>query len=241
MLAGSSPPAFFVFVRRWDGGTWMEYPGSAQNGGIPQATRPDQYAPQKIIVDSLDRAVVAWHDDRAGGVLPEVYARRFGWRPTDLGQFFGPGGAPIALGQATLQTSVMLQGRISGNLLPRDGRLQIEVVPAGSAFTGRPTAEAATYLPVGELQTVAVSGLAWGVRYQWQARVVDVGGQVSDWVPFGGNPAGQTDFAIQRPKRHENNEHICGVSGAGAGGDILLMGAGLLAAFSVVLLVRKAG
>lgn len=77
-------------------------------------------------------------------------------------------------------------------------KLQIELRPIGSSFTGTMTHESAL-VSSGSTASVQASGLSGD--YHWQARTVDALGGASAWVPFGGNP----DFTA-------------GSSGGGGGG-----------------------
>lgn len=77
-------------------------------------------------------------------------------------------------------------------------KLQVEVRPVGTAFTGAMTHESAL-VSSGSTASVQASGLSGD--YRWQARTVDALGGASAWVPFGGTP----DFTA-------------GASGGGGGG-----------------------
>ncbi|HXG61169.1 MAG TPA: hypothetical protein VNO22_07345, partial [Planctomycetota bacterium] len=77
-------------------------------------------------------------------------------------------------------------------------RLQVEVRPAGSPFTGTPTAES-NPAPPGSFLQVAVTELPAGPHH-WQARVVDALGVAGPWSSFGANAdPSDPDFVVSLP------------------------------------------
>lgn len=97
-----------------------------------------------------------------------------------------PEGSAIASGAATLVVSLS-----SATLTPL--RLQVELRPLATAFTGAPTAASGVLL-LTKTGTVAVSGLAGG-SYHWRARLVNaLTGDASAWTEFG--VARNSDFTV---------------------------------------------
>lgn len=84
-----------------------------------------------------------------------------------------------------------------GSLTP-----QVEVEPAGTAFTGKPTSHGAS-LSASGVADVPVQGLSNGHQYHWQARVVDSTGTPSAWVPYAstGSPAFDIGVDMDAPSR----------------------------------------
>ncbi|HXV86936.1 MAG TPA: hypothetical protein VD793_09565, partial [Gemmatimonadales bacterium] len=118
--------------------------------------------------------------------------------PTELAQLKSDGLAVIAIGATTDERAVVFSGRLGdpdpGDLL----RMEVEVRPVGSAFTGSPVA---TSVEVGNgaLASVTVAGLADETGFHWQARTVDGTGRASPWASFGGNAETAADFRVSEP------------------------------------------
>ena len=118
--------------------------------------------------------------------------------PTALGQARGDG-AGILTGAVTDTNVVILSGVVSdpdpGDLL----RLDVEVRPVGTGFTG-PTYSSLAAQDGGQMQAV-VGPLPSGISYHWRARAVDQSGDTSAWVAYGGNAETATDFGIAATNR----------------------------------------
>lgn len=113
--------------------------------------------------------------------------------PSGLGQFKSDGATAIVVGTATNENQVIFRGTVSdpnGDTV----KLQVEVQTTVTAFTGTPSAESA-FVASGQTASLLVSGFA-DQFYHWRARTVDVNGATSNWVSFGGNPDGNTDFQV---------------------------------------------
>lgn len=113
--------------------------------------------------------------------------------PALLGQFRSGGIFPIAVGATVSERTVAFKAVLSdpeGSLV----RLEIEIQPVGTPFTGSPTA-AGPYVPSGSTATTPIAGLADG-PYHWQARAIDSAGAASPWVSFGANPETDPDFSV---------------------------------------------
>jgi hypothetical protein len=76
-------------------------------------------------------------------------------------------------------------------------RLQIEVQPVLSVFTGVPSAQSPFQSSAG-VATVVIDQLTSGPKH-WRARLQDTLGRSSDWVSFGNNADGVPDFVIASP------------------------------------------
>lgn len=118
--------------------------------------------------------------------------------PTALGQARGDG-TGILTGAVTDTNIVILSGVVSdpdpGDLL----RLDVEVRPVGTGFTG-PTHSSPPAVDGGQMEAV-VGPLPSGTSYHWRARAVDQSGDTSAWVAYGGNAETATDFAIAATDR----------------------------------------
>jgi hypothetical protein len=95
----------------------------------------------------------------------------------------------IAVGSFTDEAAVVFQG-----LLTNSGgftvKMQVELQPIATPFTGVFTAESAL-LPTGSTAIVTIP-VVNGTNYHWQARAVNQIGIAAAWLPFGGTP----DFGV---------------------------------------------
>src|SRR5205814_5164447 len=96
-------------------------------------------------------------------------------------------------GGSTDQAGIVLRSVVSDPDLSDTLRLEVEVQPVGTAFTGVATG-ASDSLAAGAAAFVAVTGLANNSAYHWQARTVDQTGRASAWTAFGGNAETDADF-----------------------------------------------
>ncbi len=112
-----------------------------------------------------------------------------------LGQF-RPGGPAIPAGGTTSNTTTEFRATGSDANARDTLRLQVEVRPFGTAFTGVPTATGASVPNAGGgvLLTVSVSQLSDGVSYHWRARVIDQTGRAGPWTAFGSGAS--ADFTV---------------------------------------------
>lgn len=155
-----------------------------------------------------------------------------------LGQFRSDGATALLQGETTDELRVVLSALIAdpeGDQV----RLQLEVQPVGTAFTGAPNAEGA-FVQSGTIARVEVRSLAAGTSYHWQARAIDPGGQFSPWTSFGTNldgaPPGvpaDADFVVSAtagatpaaPVAGSSSSGGCGSSGLDLLLPVLLLGA----------------
>lgn len=113
--------------------------------------------------------------------------------PSDANQYRSDGVTPVPVGGTTDESTMVFRAMLSDP----DGdtvRLEIELRPTTTAFTGTPTNQSA-FGSSGSWATVMVTGLATGAHH-WQARAVDAVGSASAWVPFGGNLETLPDFVV---------------------------------------------
>ena len=114
---------------------------------------------------------------------------------TTQGQFLMNGTTAIALGGVTPEGTVILKGTIGADADGDNVRLEVEVQPAGSAFTGVATVTSA-FGPAGNHQ-VSFTPVTSGAGYRWQAWTRDSSGapiDISAAVDFGANGT-LSDFA----------------------------------------------
>jgi hypothetical protein len=192
-----------IYLRRWDGAAWVELAGSGSGSGISR-NFSNSMAPA-LGLDGTGNPVVAWVDGEAGN--NDIFLRRFEeTAPSVLRQLKSNGVTPLPRGAAAkdVAVSATLGSPVPGVTLT----LEVEVRPVGTAFTGEATTRAAP-VPAG-VATARLEGLPPGPKH-WQARAMDSMGMVSPWVPFGGNPETEPDFAIS-----EGSSPVasgCGLSG----------------------------
>jgi Big-like domain-containing protein/invasin-like protein len=114
--------------------------------------------------------------------------------PTALAQA-KPDNTPINPGGTADTDVVVFSASVSDQDLPQDQlRLQVEVEQVLVGFTNTPT-DSSPPVAGGIAQVSIQNGN--NKNYHWQARVTDLLGQTSNWVSFGNNSEGSTDFRIQ--------------------------------------------
>lgn len=138
----------------------------------------------------------------------------FGGNPDFVVNVLHPPNAPTTLGQATADGAVLLTGATTDTNMVRLGavisdpdpgdqlRLEVEVRPLGTPFTG-PTDSSVAVVDGGALQ-VLVGPLPGATSYHWRARAVDQNGDTSNWVAYGGNAEGAADFSIASQQHAAN-------------------------------------
>src|SRR6266576_2536716 len=119
--------------------------------------------------------------------------------PTTLAQLRTDSVTSVPVGGSTDQAGIVLRGVVSDPDLSDTLRLEVEVQPVGTPFSGVATA-ASGRLPVGVSAFVAVVGLANNTAYHWQARTVDQTGRASAWTAFGANAETDGDFVTTIPQ-----------------------------------------
>jgi hypothetical protein len=76
-----------------------------------------------------------------------------------LGQFRSNGTTAISVGATTDETTVVLRGTVTDPDVGDQVRLEVEVKPVGTAFTGS-----------GTQQSGLVASRTWGIRCGWRWR-----------------------------------------------------------------------
>jgi hypothetical protein len=172
--------------------------GSAFPGNLGGISRTPSFSLRPKAVVAPDGTItVAWRDGTAGSfdLLVRRYHDNF---PSNLTQQAVNGltlGA-LAVGGTSITTTVQFSSVILAETasLPTNLRLQLEIRPSTSVFTGQPTHESLE-VATGGTATVVFTGLP-NVNYHWRARSMDAQGRGSPWVSFGGNADGEIDFRI---------------------------------------------
>jgi len=115
--------------------------------------------------------------------------------PTALGQFQNDGVTAIPVGGSGRSRSAVFKGTVTDPNPSDVVRLEVEVQPLGTAFTGVPNGSGAA-VANGTIATATVAGLTDNVSYHWQARAVDQTGRAGPWASFGGNAETAADFKV---------------------------------------------
>src|SRR5881396_1300308 len=115
--------------------------------------------------------------------------------PGALAQFQSDGVASIAVGGTAKGRSVVFKATATDPNAADQLRLDVEVEPLGTAFSGVPSGSGAS-VANGTTATATVAGLNDNVSYHWQARAVDQTGRAGPWAAFGGNAETVSDFRV---------------------------------------------
>src|SRR5437870_9298307 len=119
--------------------------------------------------------------------------------PASLAQLRTDSVTSVPVGGSTDQAGIVLRG-VLADPDPEDSlRLEVEVRPVGTPFSGVATA-ASGRLAAGVSAFVAVAGLANNTAYRWRARTVDQTGRASAWTAFGANAETDGDFVPTIPQ-----------------------------------------
>src|SRR5881396_4078412 len=115
--------------------------------------------------------------------------------PGALAQFQSDGVASIAVGGTAKGRSVVFKATVTDPNAADQLRLDVEVEPLGTAFSGVPSGSGVS-VANGATATATVAGLNDNVSYHWQARAVDQTGRAGPWAAFGGNAETAADFKV---------------------------------------------
>jgi outer membrane protein assembly factor BamB len=115
--------------------------------------------------------------------------------PTARAQFQANGTTPIPLGGTATTATVVFHATVSDPDAGQTVRLQVEVQPLGTAFTGAVSCQSA-FVPSGTATSCAVTGLTPGAGYHWRLRSVDNKGGVSAWASYARNAESAADFVV---------------------------------------------
>src|SRR5205814_2929934 len=113
--------------------------------------------------------------------------------PTALGQFQSDGVTAIPVGGTGRSRSAVFKGTITD---PNPGdvvRLEVEVDPLSTAFSGVPNGSGAG-VANGTIATATVAGLTDNVSYHWHARGVDETGRAGRRAAVGGDAEPAVDW-----------------------------------------------
>jgi L,D-transpeptidase-like protein len=113
--------------------------------------------------------------------------------PTALAMTFAGAAKQVAAGSWLNVTKLDLHVQVTvsgGKVTP-----EVEVEPAGTAFTNKPNYQGQPLSSSG-VATVLVQNLQDGKTFHWQARVTDTTGASSDWVSYAAQGASGPDFGI---------------------------------------------
>jgi len=133
-----------------------------------------------------------------GQLTISVVRERAPVAPQGLGQFRSNGSTAIAIGDSTPENRVVIKGKVDDPNDTQQARLEVEVEPMGSPFTGVAT-HASDFVSAGGGGTqtsVQVGGLTNNTGYRWQARSCDNTGRCSAWLQFGNNADTAMDFKV---------------------------------------------
>jgi triacylglycerol esterase/lipase EstA (alpha/beta hydrolase family) len=171
--------------------TWIGQSG--ENSGYPNGTSFDDVAFIKGVLAPTDVDNI-WNGG-AGRQICVTVGCGTASTPSlsSLHQYKSDATSTLNEGSSTPEFTVFFGANASSSVT---STLQIEVKPAGTAFTGTPTV---TSTPVAAGSgTVAIAHISdVDGAYHWQARVIDINNNSSSWQIFGANTS-STDFVIDR-------------------------------------------
>ena len=105
-----------------------------------------------------------------------------------------PQGTSTLVGENTIVLKANLADTINNNLYA-----QFEVKKVGIAFNGTTnlyTGNTVNYQGSQVVSKVVLTDLTIKESYQWRYRVIDEAGNISDWISFGTNNDGESDFIV---------------------------------------------
>jgi hypothetical protein len=144
-------------------------------------------------VDSLG-AVSAWASYATNAeTAADFVVNRVPAVPTARGQRQADGITPIPLGGTVSSATAVFLGTVSDPNTGQTIRLQVEVKPVGTAFTGAVSCQSAL-VSSGTATKCSVTGLTAGRSYHWRLRAVDSLGAASAWASYATNAETAPDF-----------------------------------------------
>ena len=114
---------------------------------------------------------------------------------SSLQQYYSDATTTLAAGTSTTESTVVFGAGLNSSGTSTV-RLEVEVQPAGTSFTGVANATSSLISP-GGTATTSKTNLSNG-SYHWQARVFENGGATSTWQLFGADST-STDFTVAVP------------------------------------------
>jgi alpha-tubulin suppressor-like RCC1 family protein len=126
---------------------------------------------------------------------PDFVVDRLPAVPTGRGQYQANGTTPIGLGGTASSTTVVFRATVTDPDAGQTVKLQVEVQPVGTAFTGALSCQSA-YVASGTAASCQKAGLTPGIGYHWRLRAVDNKGGASAWVSYATNAESAADFQV---------------------------------------------
>ncbi len=171
-------------------GVWHEHAIALNPVTMPSVTLRFSF-----IADSLNNAYAGWFIDDVSISDLQVNA---------LAQFESGASVALPVGATSSTGMIEFRSQIAAGVA-NPVRLEVEIVPVASSFTGTPTA---TSTAVGAGTVLGFAIAAPDGAYKWRARTVNATTSVASmWVDYGTNGGSATDFAVAVP-----------VAGGGGGG-----------------------
>jgi hypothetical protein len=205
---------------------------SSDRGGSGAAVGTSEWSVTGLPMEPGVNVITATAEDLAGNigtaVLTVTYDRPPA-PPTGLEQRQADGTTPIALGGSAVSPTVVFRGTPSD---PDAGqvRLQVEVRPLGTAFTGTVHCQSA-FVSSGTTTSCTVSSLTLGADYHWQSRAVDSLGVAGEWAPYAANAEDDADFRVNavpvpsaRGQRQANGTTPIGLGGWASSPTVVFLG-----------------
>jgi hypothetical protein len=115
--------------------------------------------------------------------------------PDSLRQTRADSTSTISVGGATSDPEVVVRGLLRDPDVGDTLRLEVELLPVGSPFTGEVTASSAPTVN-GGTAFARIPGLSDGTEYHWRSRAVDQTGRATEWASFGGNAESAPDLRV---------------------------------------------
>jgi hypothetical protein len=115
--------------------------------------------------------------------------------PQTRSQRQADGITPISLGGWATSPNVVFRGILTDGNPGQQVRLEVEVQPLGSAFTGMAHCQSG-WVASSTATSCSVTGLTPGTSYHWQTRTVDSLGTFSPWASYATNTEDAADFAV---------------------------------------------
>jgi hypothetical protein len=162
-------------------------PGSAGPACILEFRAPatGRYVIEATTVGAVD----------TGAFSLSVVRERAPMLPQSIGQFRGDSTTTMGIGATTPENAAVFRATLNDPNLRDSVRLELEVVPASSPFSGTASHQS-NFLGVGQTAWIRASGLTENAGYHWRARTCDKTLRCSAWVSFGGNSDAAADFMI---------------------------------------------
>lgn len=115
--------------------------------------------------------------------------------PDSLQQLRADTATLIAVGGDAPDPEVVVRARLGDPDIADTLRLEVEVEPVGTDFSGVATATSDPVIRAGAAVT-RITGLVDGASYHWRSRVADQTGRATPWRSFGGNPESAADLRV---------------------------------------------